>query len=185
MRHAGKRGGGLIASTMRFSTLLASALVAPCATVCAAGLSTFVEPRVAVEDATQYQPAAAKVSAQVDMSPLTALLVTLTPLLSLKASPRNPLLETLTFTSPSAALTAKTQHPRHQMGCCPCRGKDRHPSHRLGRNRLATRSLWTAEGSPLWFGDGGVVSAVDVIAGPWGEITAVDEVTVRAAGLPP
>ena len=39
------------------------------------------------------------------------LLATLTLLLSLAASSRNPLLETLAFTSPSTALTPKTQRP--------------------------------------------------------------------------
>ena len=54
------------------------------------------------------QPAAGKVSARFDMPVFAPSPATLTLLLLLAASPRNPPLETSAFTSPSMALALKT-----------------------------------------------------------------------------
>ena len=62
-----------------------------------------------VKDAARNQNAAAVVNTQVDMPLFAPLLATLTLLLTLTASPRNPPLETLVFTPPLTGLAPKTQ----------------------------------------------------------------------------
>ena len=55
--------------------------------------------------------AATEVNTQLHMLLFVSLLANPTLLLLLAASPRNPLLETLSFISPVTALTPKTQRP--------------------------------------------------------------------------
>ena len=72
-------------------------------------LHDFVEEHVAVKDAIRNKPAAAEVNTLVCMSLFAPLLATLTLLILLVISSRNPFLKTLVFTSPATALTPKTQ----------------------------------------------------------------------------